>query len=144
MLETILTFATSAILLLLSMLHFYWAFGGSWGIEYTIPEKFKDRFFNEKYKWHTKLATIIVAIGLLVFAVIIFSNHYDFTGLLKPSWTRTLTQVIGVIFIARAIGDFNIVGIFKKSKESIFEKKDSQIYVPLCIYLGLSTLFISF
>lgn len=143
MLDQVLGLTTSCILILISCLHFYWAFGGKWAIEYTIPEKFKTHYFNEKYKTHIHIATIVVATGLLLFAAIITSNIYEIHEYLNSSLTSTLSQIIGAIFLMRAIGDFNICGLFKKSNESPFEKKDSQIYIPLCIFLGLSSIYLS-
>ncbi len=38
---------------------------------------------------------------------------------------------IGVIFILMAIGEFKIVGIFKKIKGTLFSQYDMYLYIPL-------------
>ncbi len=142
MMEQILSTTTSTILILISLLHFYWVFGGKWGIEYAIPDKFKVHYFNEKNQLLIQVATIIVALGLLLFAFIIAINFYESPFKIESSIIRTLTLIIAIIFTLRAIGDFNMFGLFKKSKESNFAKKDTQIYVPLCLYLGFSSFYL--
>lgn len=139
----ILIFANVSIFSLLSLLHFYWVFGGIWAIEYTIPEPFKKSYFSTDNKLKITLATLVVALGLILFAIITASNYFSIMDLMKPSWTIILTRLIGGVFILRAIGDFNLLGLFKKQKDSKFAKKDSQIFVPLCLYLGLSSILIT-
>ncbi len=41
-----LIFINFLIFILLSFLHFYWALGGKWAIDYTIPDQFKESCFN--------------------------------------------------------------------------------------------------
>jgi len=44
---------------------------------------------------------------------------------------------IPIIFILRAVGDFNYVGIFKKIKNTEFARADSKIFIPLCLIIGI-------
>jgi len=138
----VLIFLTALILTVISGLHFYWAFDGKWGIGYTIPDSYKNSFFDEKNKLKITIATVIVALGLLLFAFIIVSNYADWSSILSKSWTKRFTAVIGVIFLLRAIGDFNEFGLFRKQSGSKFTAKDKQLFVPLCLFLGLSSLLI--
>ncbi|WP_369124978.1 DUF3995 domain-containing protein [Enterobacter asburiae] len=50
--------------------------------------------------------------------------------------------VVVVLFLLRAVGDFKIVGFFKKIRRTEFSKYDSLYYSPLCLYLSLSTLWL--
>jgi len=125
----------------LSAIHIYWAAGGKKWVDAAIPEKFKSKFFDVMNLNRVKIATIIVAIGLLVFALITHSNYFN--NFLASNWTKTLTRIIGAIFLLRAIGDFNVVGLFKKKSESDFAKSDNKIYIPLCLYLGISSILIT-
>ena len=143
MLHLLLIFTNVGLLLSIALLHFYWAFGGKWAVDYTIPDKFKDSYFNDKNKTRIAIATLVVALGLIVFAAIIASNYFNFEALIKPNWTIILTRIIGGIFLLRAIGDFNIVGIFKKQKSGKFAAKDSQLFIPICLYLGITAILIS-
>lgn len=132
----------TTIFLILSSIHIYWAFGGKWAIEYTIPEKFKEHYFQDKNKLKVSVATIIVAIGLIIFSIITASNYFNIEHIIEKNWSSILTQIIGAIFILRAIGDFNVCGIFKKESTSKFANKDNQIFIPLCFYLGISSILI--
>ncbi len=143
MVANLLVLINIIIFLTLSLIHWYWAFGGTWAIEYTIPDQFKESFFDKGNAFKTTIATIIVAIGLLAFSWITASNYFMVSNLLEPKHIKLLTRVIGGIFIFRAIGDFNLFGLFKKKSSSKFTEKDSQIYVPLCLYLGISSLLIT-
>jgi len=135
----ILISINTCILLTLSLLHFYWVFNGKWGIESAIPDTFRANYFNPKNKNKNKVATLIVAFGLIFFAVIISSNYF----VSGNNWAIIGTPIVAVIFILRAIGDFNVFGIFKKNSTSRFAKSDSRIFVPLCIYLGISSILIT-
>lgn len=133
-----LTFLSAVILLFLSLLHWYWAFGGNWGVEYTIPDQFKADFFDPNNKVRTVAATIVVALGLLAFAIIVASNYRSLLPFLTERWIVILTRLIGGIFLLRVIGDGNMFGLFKKKSDSLFAQKDSQLFIPLCLYLGAS------
>ncbi len=134
----------TTLLIAIALLHFYWVLGGQWALAGAIPEKFKETFFNPKYKTYHLLATLAVTLGLLLFAVIISSNYFDWNHIIQPKWTLWGTRIIGSIFLLRAIGDFNICGIFRKSSDSLFARNDKKFYVPLCLILGISAWLISF
>jgi len=74
----------------------------------------------------------LVGIFLLGFAYVAYmlgqGNHHNI--MVYMGWT------IGVIFILRAIGEFNVVGIFKKIKGTVFAKYDMYFYIPLCLFVG--------
>ena len=50
----------------LGLIHFYWLFGGKWGLEKAIPTK----EVGEKAIQPPKIATAIVGIGLISFGLI--------------------------------------------------------------------------
>lgn len=141
MLLKLLVIINTIIFSFLSAVHIYWVMGGQQGISAAIPEKYRADYF-EKAGLGFKVATMIVAIGLFIFALISLSN--GFSNFLSSNWTVTLTRIIGAIFLIRAIGDFNMVGMFKKKSNDIFAVRDSKLYVPLCLYLGISSILITF
>lgn len=141
MITTILIIINTLIFLTLSALHFYWALGGTWGIDYAVPKQYMESYFAKRTQ--TKIATYIVAMGLLAFALVTYSNEMEIFSFLKSNVIIILTRIICGIFIVRAIGDFNVFGLFKKTSQSKFAVKDSQIYIPLCLYLGVSSLLIT-
>jgi len=113
--------------------HFYWLFGGIWGLEKVIPTK-----GNEVSTMSIpKLATLIVGLVLVLFGLIYLMK----SGLINvqtPNWIINYGYwIIPSIFIIRAIGDFKYVGFFKKIQNTEFGKSDSRLFSPLCLTIGL-------
>jgi hypothetical protein len=130
-----------AIFLFLSGIHIYWAYGGVWGSEAVIPTKNN----NVKVMAPGLIATLIVAFGLLVFSLVVFLNLMS-TEYKMPGWLYSINKVglwaIAGIFILRAIGDFNYVGFFKKTRNTAFGKNDTKYYSPLCFVIGVLSIIL--
>lgn len=129
----ILSIILLLIFFLLSFIHFYWLFGGKWGLKNVIPTKRDQKSFRPP----PKFATLIVAIVLIFFgfAYLIKSGVTDIQ---IPNWIESYNYwIIPLIFILRAIGDFNYVGLFKKIKNTEFAKADSKWFTPLCLTIGI-------
>jgi len=77
-----------------------------------------------------------VALGL---AAVILAWHLR---IIVPPVPETATVVacwlLATIFILRAIGDFRLVGFFKRVRGSPFAQWDTAAYSPLCLVLGLA------
>ncbi|ALC81205.1 MULTISPECIES: DUF3995 domain-containing protein [Bacillus] len=130
-----LIFSSAVILIFISLLHVYWAFGGRWGTSATFPVK-EDGASTEIVP--PTLLTLIVAFFILFFSIILLAQ----SGYLPFYHADTLTKwgsvLIASIFTLRAIGDFNYVGIFKRFKGTHFSKYDTWMYIPLFLYLAIS------
>jgi hypothetical protein len=62
-----------------------------------------------------------------------------------PAWASQWTSaVLGIIFVVRSIGDFRSAGFFKSVRNTTFALWDTWLYSPLCLVLGLSTLWLAF
>lgn len=142
MLTNLLILVNVLIFIAISLLHFYWAFGGTWGLEDAMPEQFKKKFFDPKFKLLNTLTTVAVTFGLLAFAAITASNSPSVDFGLKSELVKIGTAVIAGIFLLRSIGDFRLVGFFKKEKTGGFAEKDSKIYSPLCLFIGVVSILI--
>ena len=133
MITTILSIILLAIFTSLGIIHFYWLFGGKWGLEKALPTK----EIGEKAIEPPKIATAIVGIGLISFGLFYLVK----TGLINfqvPNWMITYgSWIIPSIFIIRAIGDFKYIGFFKKIKNTEFAKADSNRFAPLCLTIGI-------
>ncbi|MEK6782971.1 MAG: DUF3995 domain-containing protein [Bacteroidota bacterium] len=131
----------SLIFFSLSVLHFYWLFGGTWGMDSVIPtnKKSTDKLFKPSH-----LSIIVVAIGLLVFAIIEIGNTDIFSNKLKLKYFQWGNLFIAFIFTIRAVGDFSHVGFFKRVRDSSFAKNDTRYYSPLCLYIATTSLLIVF
>ena len=146
MLVNTLVYINTLIFIAISLLHFYWAFGGKWGAKAAIPERFHKYAFKATGKLAAApfIPTIIVALGLLIFATITYSHSGNIELPIAAKYIGWATWAMAFIFTARAIGNFSYVGFFKTDKEGLFAEKDSQIFSPLCLYLGMSLAFLNF
>ena len=88
------------------------------------------------------LPTFIVAFSLLGFGFFILIKSGLIT-LSLPLWLEKYgLWIIAGIFILRAIGEFKYVGFFKKIKQTKFGQNDTNYYSPLCLLIGILTIFI--
>jgi len=139
MISTILSLILFLTFLILSIFHFYWLFGGIWGVKKVIPTQ-KSKPNSIKIP---KIATLIVALVLLTFSLLYFIKSALITITLSNLLLNYAYWIIPSLFILRAIGDFNYVGFFKKIKGTEFAQADTKIFVPLCIFIGLSGIIIN-
>lgn len=80
--------------------------------------------------------TLAVAFALAACALLVL-GQIGFLGAVAPVWMfRTGTAVLAVLLAARAIGDFRLVGFFKRVRGSTFARLDTWIYSPLCVALA--------
>lgn len=128
------------ILLAISGIHFFWAFGGRWGAAAAIPT-------NTEGKTMLKpdiFATLVVAFGILTMALL----HLEKVQILSlpiPAWINAYgLKIIAGIFLLRAIGEFRYVGFFKKIKNTKFANLDTKYYSPLCLILSINAFITAF
>ncbi len=131
--NTVLGIIESIILIILSGIHFNWAFGGKWGFEKALPTNENGKkVLNPK-----RIDSAIVGLGLLIFAIF-YLLKVGLITLEIPNWIMNYGGwFIAAVFIARAIGEFKYIGFFKKIKNTNFGKLDSKYYSPLCLIIGL-------
>jgi Protein of unknown function (DUF3995) len=141
MLQSILIFINSIIFLLISVLHIYWGFGGKWAMGAVIPTKTGSQ---EKMFKPGVIATLIVAVGLLIFAAVMLGNLGWFDDLLNRKYIYYATIAIACIFLIRAIGDFKYAGVFKRIKDTEFAKNDTKLFTPLCFFISILTFAIAY
>lgn len=114
--------------------HFYWLFGGTYGVKKVIPTKGTDAINTQAIP---PVATLIVALVLISFGLM-YLLKAELITISLPNWIIDYgLWFIPVIFILRAIGEFNYVGFFKKIKDTEFAQADSRIFSPLCLGIGL-------
>jgi hypothetical protein len=136
----LLSIINAFIFTIISAFHFYWAMGGNVGKDVVLPSNIE----GFKTLTPSKAMTIIVAFVFLSFAIfyLIKVNLINFP---LPQFVNNYgLYALASVLIIRTIGDFKYVGFFKTIKDTPFAKYDSTYYSPLCLFLGLSTLFIPF
>ena len=132
----ILCVVLSFVLILLGLIHFNWAFGGTFGFLNALPTKVNgEKVLNPK-----KIDSAIVGIGLTLFGIFyIFKSGLIVYEL--PEWILTYVGwIIPIIFLLRAVGEFKYVGFFKSVKSTSFAKLDTNFFSPLCLFIGIGGL----
>lgn len=119
------------IMCLIALLHYYWAFGGTYGIHAAIPVKDGAPAFTPG-KVLTFMVACLVA-GLAVLAIQLV-HPWPFAEAYAPY----IGYFVSIVFIVRAIGDFKHVGLFKKVYNSPFSTLDTRYFSPLCLFLGVA------
>ncbi len=124
------------IFLFLSLIHFYWAFGGKWGSSAVIPTQNNQK----KAIKPGAIASIVVAIGLAVLGALV-AWEAGWIPIDLPYLVENFAMLfIAIVFLIRAVGDFKYVGFFKKIKNTSFAKNDSRYFSPLCLLIGFMAL----
>ncbi len=122
------------VFLTISILHFYWVFGGTKGLNKALPTNEKGkRVLNPK-----KVETTLVALGLLLFGIF-YLQKTNLRLIILPDYYffRNLGTIIPILFTIRAIGDFKYIGFFKKIKNTEFGKFDTKLISFFCLTIGI-------
>ncbi len=134
----LLAIINGIILAAIGLLHLYWMLGGHWGLDQVLPSSESgQRLLNPG-----PVACLVVAAGLLCFALYYFSLGLHFQLGLPFSAEKWGIWVLTATFLLRAVGDFKYVGFFKKVKNTAFGRMDTRWYAPLCAMLGTTSLWI--
>lgn len=112
---TIIARALIAVFGSLSLVHVYWLLGGRVGQRAAIPEIGGQPVFQP-----SALASLVVAMGLALCAVVIAGTAGVLILPLSQTMLVWLTRALAVVLLARAIGDFRLVGFFKRIRDTPF------------------------
>jgi len=132
--RTLIVAVTGVVFLFLSALHMYWARGGRWGSQVTVPNKGGRPLFTPSAR-----ATIIVALLLLMAATILLLRIRVPSNPPLEFITRCGAWVLTAVFVLRAAGDFHWIGFFKTVHDGGFARLDTWVYSPLCLLLALGS-----
>jgi hypothetical protein len=132
--EFTLILFVATVFTLLSALHIYWALGGTRFGPDAVPHSETGAAVFQP----GKAATLIVAAGLFLFALIVAGNTGVFGQIVPVRLLRICTWIIAGIFALRTLGDFRYVGLFKRIRSTDFARKDTRIYTPLCAAIAVS------
>jgi hypothetical protein len=85
------------------------------------------------------VAAILLACALLIAALA------GWVSLPVPqAWLPWAGYALAFAFFARAIGEFRLVGFFKKIRGTTFARRDTLYYSPLCLGLAAGVLILVF
>lgn len=127
-----------AVFCALSLVHFYWALGGTVGKLAAVPELSGRRAFVP-----SAVGTMVVAIGLALCALLVSAAASLIRMSAPANWLRWLSYALAIVLLARAIGDFRLVGLFKRVRGTRFARMDSLAYTPLCLLLACGVFYIA-
>ena len=137
-------FIVTAIFALLGLVHVYWALGGRLGLHAALPqlpvppgwqkhgEPHMMNAFDPRRGTTLAVAALLIAVGLAVGL-----RAGLFTEPVRHVALQAVLAGVALVMFARAIGDFRLVGFFKRVKGSAFARMDTWVYSPLCVALGL-------
>jgi Protein of unknown function (DUF3995) len=137
--KTLIALALVLVLAALGLVHVYWGFGGRTAAAAAVPEVAGRPAFKP-----SRTATLLVAMALLAAATLVATTARLVPDLPVPRVARFLTFVLGSVFVARSIGDFRLVGFFKRASASRFARLDTLVFAPLCLLVGLAALFVAY
>jgi hypothetical protein len=138
MVNKVLAIAIVAVFVVLALAHFYWAFGGRIAWLAAIPEVRGRPTFTP-----STAATFFVAIALLACAGLIAGTAGILAVPLPPGVLAWLAFALALVLLLRAVGDFKLVGFFKRVRGTNFARMDTVVYSPLCLALSLGVFIVA-
>jgi hypothetical protein len=122
----------------LASIHLFWALGGRSGKLAAVPEISGRPAFAP-----SATATFAVAAGLVACGLLVAAS----AGLVGPpspsAWVTWSAFALSLALLARAIGDFRLLGFFKRVRGTAFARLDSLVYAPLCLFLGVTVFYVA-
>ena len=138
MMARVVGIVAAAVLLGLGALHVYWAGGGRWGTDVTVPTRDGNRVFVP-----SSAATLMVAM-LLFAAALVILGRLGLWGQWLPRWPFVAgAWTLVVVFGARVVGDLRWFGLFKRTTGTQFSWWDTWLYIPLSGLLALAALLVA-
>ena len=81
-------------------------------------------------------STALVGVALVGMAVVVGSTAGLLPPFLPTGVLRGLSALLALVFAARAIGEFRYVGFCKRVRDSVFARRDTWPYSPLCLLIS--------
>ena len=132
----ILSILIFTIMLTAALIHFYWAFGGQYGLRSSGPSLEDGKNFIPSRWLIFTVSCLLLSLSFLALQLVnpmsLLEDHIHFFG-----------YGIALIFIIRAVGDFKYVGLFKTIYNSSFAQLDTRYFSPLILILGISFALLS-
>jgi hypothetical protein len=129
---SILALAIVSVIAVLGLLHLYWSLGGTALIDGTIPEVSGHPVFSPN-----RALTAVVGAFLILCAALVAAM----SGLVSAGAASYVLPWLGyglaAGLLARSVGDFRLVGFFKRVRGNRFARLDTAVYSPLCLLLAI-------
>lgn len=120
-------------LTLIGVLHWYWAYGGTFGKDKAIPTE-----NGKALLYPGKLMTVAVGMALIGCAILMdLLSFYDLDQTPYRGYIIAMGWILSVVFISRGIGEFKMFGMFKRIKSTVFATYDTWLYTPFAFFIGI-------
>lgn len=140
----ILGILLAVIFAVISLFHFYWAVGGTFGAGVAVPTVDASNRGSRRAFKPSAVGTILVAFTFLL-GIAVILGQLRFLGEIVPHWIyRWGTGAIALIFFLRAIGEFRLVGFFKKVSDTPFAYWDTWLFSPLCLLIAIMAFMLAY
>jgi hypothetical protein len=126
-----ISIALAVVLFLLAALHVGWAAGNRIGDSVVIPKVEGRPAFTP-----SRTATLLVAGALLAGSFVALAQGHHIPALLPDGVVQGAAFAAGTAFLLRAVGEFRLVGFFKRVRDTVFARWDSWCFSPLCVLMG--------
>jgi hypothetical protein len=134
----LLAIVAATVLAALSTLHLYWASGGRWGHAGALPERHGQPAFRPG-----AAATLLVAALLATASVLVLGRVGLGPAAPLSRLTHTGTWIIAATFLLRGLGDFRLMGVFRRVRDTRFAWWDRHLYTPLSMGLGIAVAIVA-
>ena len=139
MIAYLLAYALAGVFVLLAVWHFGMAALPSSGKGGAVPSVDGKALFKP-----SRLATVGVGVALLLFAGLMGATGGLLHTGLSPLLLAGLSYALAAGLLARGIGDFKYLGLFKRMRSSRFATLDTFVYSPLCLLLAASVALLAY
>ena len=132
----VLGVVAACVLALIGCLHVAWAFGVRWGQRAVVPT-----VDGRPTLAPSRNVTIVVGVLLLAAGDL----YWGAADGRSPAWFFRLGACgVAIVLLGRVIGDRRTFGITKQVRDTAFARRDTTVYVPLCLALALCGLLAAF
>jgi hypothetical protein len=135
---TALAWLVASVFAAIAVLHLFWACGGLRGAQAVIPHVDGRALFAPG-----PAATVVVAGLLAGAAALVLERARLGPGIIPPAVGLWGTWAVAVVLVARAVGEFNYLGFFKRHRGTRFAGLDTRFYSPVALGLGIGAAIIA-
>ena len=136
--NNVLPGAVCCVFLALSAWHFKMAFSAKSNSASSVPSVDGKPLFMP-----SRRATIAVGVLLVLFAALVAATAGWLLVGLPRVVLASLSYGLALGLLARAIGEFKYVGLFKRAHGSRFARLDTYVYSPLCLLLAVGVALVA-
>lgn len=130
--------ALAALLVLVSLVHIYWAARGVASSASVPSHADGTPVFRPG-----RMATLLVALTLLLAAFVVLGRAQLLDVPVSPIVLHVGIWGVAATFAARTVGEFRYVGLFKRVSDTPFARWDTRLFTPLCAAIAIAAILVA-